>query len=58
MTTEERNSKRPRCPEDSFINQTKQYIVQRRIDLNDQDSMRAIFSKRVYKIFGYFLIKR
>lgn len=46
MTAEERN-KRPRCPDESFRNQAKQYIVQRRLDLNNPDTMRAIFSKKV-----------
>lgn len=42
------NRKRPRTAEDSFRTQAKQYIVQKRLDVNNPATMRQVFSEKFY----------
>lgn len=44
------NRKRPRTADDSFRTQAKQYIVQKRLDVNNPTTMRNVFSKKYLQL--------
>ncbi|CAO1315070.1 unnamed protein product [Diamesa tonsa] len=46
------NRKRPRTAEDSFRTQAKQYIVQKRLDVNNPATMRQVFNKTLAILYA------